>query len=62
MKGPNFSGTKLLGDQISWDPNFSETKFLGVIIDSKLTWKSHINYIKSKVAKGIGILSKPESH
>ena len=35
-----------------------ETKFLGVIIDSKLTWKAHINYIKSKVAKGIGILCK----
>jgi len=29
----------------------SEIKYLGVIIDNKLTWKSHITYIKSKIAK-----------
>ena len=34
----------------------SKTKFLGVIIDSKLTWKDHINFIKTKISKGIGIL------
>ena len=33
-----------------------KTKFLGVIIDSQLTWKEHINYICSKVAKGVGII------
>ena len=27
------------------------TKFLGVIIDEKLTWKGHIDLVKSKVAK-----------
>ena len=32
------------------------TKFLGVIIDSALTWEDHINYIKTKIAKGIGIV------
>jgi hypothetical protein len=26
-----------------------ETKFLGLIIDNKLTWKSHINMISSKL-------------
>ena len=35
-----------------------ETTFLGVYIDSDLSWKVHVNYIKKKIAKGIGILSK----
>ena len=34
------------------------TKFLGVIIDSQLSWISHINYICGKIAKGIGIILK----
>jgi hypothetical protein len=33
------------------------TKFLGVILDSNLTWKPHISYLASKIAKSIGILS-----
>ena len=32
------------------------TKFLGVIIDQNLSFQSHINYIKGKVARGIAIL------
>ena len=35
-----------------------ECKFLGIIIDSKLTWKPHIQYIATKVAKATGILNK----
>ena len=35
-----------------------KTKFLGVIVDEKLTWSEHIQYIKCKIAKGIGIISK----
>ena len=34
------------------------TKFLGVLIDSKLNWNCHIQYIKKKIAKGVGILCK----
>ena len=34
------------------------TKFLGVILDHKITRKKHINYISSKIAKGIGIIKK----
>ena len=34
------------------------TKFLGVMIDSKLTWKSHIEYTCSKLSKCVGILAK----
>lgn len=37
-------------------PITDETKFLGIVIDNKLSWKSHINYISNKVSKGIGIL------
>lgn len=33
-------------------------KFLGVRIDSKLNWNLHIQYIKSKIAKGVGIIGK----
>ena len=32
------------------------TKFLGVYIDENLTWKHHIDMIKGKVSKSIGIL------
>ena len=35
-----------------------ETKFLGVMLDSNLTWKSHIKYIKSKLCKSLGIIGK----
>ena len=33
------------------------TKFLGVIIDQNLSFQSHINYIKVKVARGIDIFA-----
>ena len=36
----------------------TETKFLGVILDHKLTFKSHIDYISNKIAKCIGTISK----
>ena len=33
-------------------------KFLGVNLDEKLTWFSHIQMIKSKISKGLGIIYK----
>ena len=33
-------------------------KFVGVLIDSKLNWKNHIDYICKKIAKCIGYLLK----
>ena len=33
-------------------------KFLGVLLDENLCWKEHIKYIKSKIAKNIGLLYK----
>ena len=36
----------------------NETKFLGVIIDDRMTFKSHINHIAGKMSKGVGIICK----
>ena len=36
----------------------NKTKFLGIIIDQHLTWKSHIEYIATKISKTIGILCR----
>ena len=34
------------------------TKFLGVHLDSDLSWKTHVGHIKTKIAKGLGIMNK----
>jgi len=34
----------------------NETKFIGLLIDDKLSWKSHTNHTHSKVSKLIGLL------
>ena len=34
------------------------TKFLGIILDDRLNWKSHLQYIKNKTSRAIGILKK----
>lgn len=35
-----------------------ETKFLGIIIDNNFTWIKHVNYVASKISKGVGILAR----
>ena len=35
---------------------------LGTMIDQNLRWTNHISYIKKKIAKGIGILSKARKY
>ena len=35
-----------------------EMKFLGVLIDENLSWKCHINTVKNKIAKHLGLLYK----
>ena len=35
-----------------------QTKFLGVILDNKLNWHAHCEYICGKMSKGIGIIIK----
>ena len=34
------------------------TKFLGVIIDNQLHWNKHIQIVRGKIAKTIGIMYK----
>ena len=36
----------------------SETKFLGVVLDSGLTWKAHIQHVRNKVSSVAGIKKK----
>ena len=36
----------------------SVNKFLGVSLYENLTWRAHINTIKTKIAKNIGLLYK----
>jgi hypothetical protein len=36
----------------------TSTKFLGIRIDEKLSWKSHINDVASKISKNIGIINR----
>ena len=36
----------------------SNTLFLGVKLDSKLNWEDHITYIKGKIARNIGVISR----
>ncbi|MFZ2538567.1 MAG: reverse transcriptase family protein [Oscillospiraceae bacterium] len=45
----------------------NETKFLGVIISSNLKWNKHIDVIRNKISKNVGIIAKvryllPQSH
>ena len=39
-----------------------KTKFLGVLIDNKLTWKDHINYISGKSARGNRVIIKAREY
>ena len=36
----------------------NETIFFGVMIDARMTFKSHINHIAGKMSKGVGIICK----
>ena len=36
----------------------NSTKFLGLIIDAKLKWHEHIQLVKHKIARSVGILYK----
>ena len=55
----NSSNKKLMINDVEIK-RVSEITFLGVIIDNKLCWKSHINYIKVKISKSIAILNKAD--
>ena len=40
----------------------TKTKFLGVILDQHLTFESHVQYTKGKIARGVGILYKARNY
>ena len=48
---------KLIVDKVEID-KVDHTKFLGVVIDQNLSFQNHIQYIKGKISRGIGILYK----
>ena len=34
------------------------TKFLGVYLDEKLNWNCHLNFVRNKISKGLGMLGR----
>ena len=36
----------------------SHTKFLGVLIDKRLCWSKHVDYVTSKLYKSMSIISR----
>ena len=38
----------------------TKVKYLGVIIDNKLNFKDHMNFVKTKITRSVGILGKLE--
>lgn len=49
-----FSYSKNLTNEVKSEP----LKFLGMILDSKLNWKSHVEYISKKLAMGLYMLRR----
>ena len=56
IKLTSYSSNSVMGDSIITATN--EIKHIGVIIDNKITWITHITYVKNKVSNGIGIMFK----
>ena len=54
-KGIKSFSFRLDGNQLQ---QVEYTKFLGVYIDSKLNWKEHVAYVKLKISRGLGIMSR----
>ena len=51
-----FEGNVMLNNNIVERKH--ETKFLGIIVDEKLKWDNHIQYISTKISKNIGVIDK----
>ena len=50
---------KIRGEIINQVENI---KFLGIILDERLSWKEHVRYISTNLAKSIGILGKAKKY
>ena len=51
----NLEPIYLLGEKLKPKSN---TKYLGIIIDDKLSWKTHIDYVVTKASQGFGAIRK----
>ena len=40
----------------------NEFRYLGVILDNKLTWKQHLNYLQTKLSQASGMFYKHRSY
>lgn len=60
-KEPHLQGgkIKLNGETID---KVNQFKFLGIIIDSRLSWTDHVQHIRKKISKGIGIIYKVKDY
>ena len=55
------SANELLGDVLINDIVIKKTdcfKFLGLIIDSGLTWKKHVDYLCTIIGRNIGVINR----
>ncbi|KAG1675725.1 hypothetical protein GQR58_014551 [Nymphon striatum] len=50
--------TNLINESFSSGSQKDCIKYLGVLLDKDLSWKQHIQQVKLKISKGIGILAK----
>ena len=63
-----FSGRKVRNNDVALNIDGisineeGSTKFLGVLLDSKLNWKKHIDYVSRKLSRGIGLISKSKKY
>ena len=55
-KNPEINQSVHINGQVIEQVN--KFKFLGVIIDSHLKWADHVQYIRKKISKGLGIIYK----
>ena len=55
LSSPQSSNIKLNGQELKFT---DKCKFLGVMLDNRLTFADHINYVTSKISKNIGIFYK----
>ena len=70
QKGPFFifSGRKVRNNDVALNIDGisineeGSTEFMGVILDNKLNWKKHIDYVSRKSSKGIGMISKAKKY
>ena len=57
-KSTSLPPIRLVGETV---PQTGQTKFLGITLDTNLSFNLHINEIRSKLSRSVGILNKLKS-